>query len=272
MHNLLGSPKARRAPLLGRLVGALLLLAAVAPGASQASQAASLKVSFAPYVLGAGTTLTFNARIGTSDGGVPSPVVSAAVSVPRGMGLDTSTLGLAVCQSNPLLSLGISGCSPNSLMGFGSALAEVPFGAQVVHESANIAILMGPPVGHHTALLLYVTSKSPVIAQLVIPGVLISEAKHPETLLPAPVPLIPTLPGSPNVSVNQLRLSIGPEHLRYEERRNGRVVGYRPVGVAIPPTCTRPGFRFEATFEFLDGSSTTATSVVPCPSHRAGRT
>ncbi|HWG08480.1 MAG TPA: hypothetical protein VN672_05685 [Solirubrobacteraceae bacterium] len=78
------------------------------------------------------------------------------------------------------------------------------------------------------------------------------------------VPLVPSLPGSPDVAVVQLRVTIGGK-LTYYERSAGRTIPFRPRGIGLPRRCPRGGFRFAATFSFIDGSRVPAQTAVPCP-------
>jgi hypothetical protein len=96
-------------------------------------------------------------------------------------------------------------------------------------------------------------------------------------LLPAPapfggqvnvgVPLVPTLPGAPYISVVRLRATIGPEKVTYYEQAGGRTLAYRPKGILLPNICPRHGFPFAAQFNFIDGSVARARTAVPCPAH-----
>jgi hypothetical protein len=78
------------------------------------------------------------------------------------------------------------------------------------------------------------------------------------------VPLVPGVPEGPDVAVVKVRVRIG-GNLVYYRRAHGRKVAYRPQGVRLPPHCPKGGFRFNASFSFVDGSSAQAQTVVPCP-------
>jgi hypothetical protein len=78
------------------------------------------------------------------------------------------------------------------------------------------------------------------------------------------VPLVASLPGSPDVAVVRLRVTIGGK-LTYYEHANGRTIAFHPRGIELPRRCPRGGFAFAATFQFLDGSASTARTAVPCP-------
>ena len=69
----------------------------------------------------------------------------------------------------------------------------------------------------------------------------------------------------PVVSIVSVTSTIGPAHLTYYKRVHGKRVAFSPRGVSVPERCPHGGFRFAASFGFQDGSSTSATTTVPCP-------
>jgi hypothetical protein len=235
---------------------------------ASASETVVLHTSFSPEKLGASTTIGFGFDIAGSEGGLPSPLRALSLKLPVGLNYLDTTLGLAICQPASLLARGLAGCSPNSRLGFGSAFVEVPFGEGVGHEIPHIDALMGPPHGHNTVVLFYADGVEPVYAQIVFAGELIAGSQSFGGSLNAGLPLIPSVPAGPPVSIVRVRSTIGPAHLTYYERRHGRTVAFHPVGVSLPARCPRGGFRFVAQFSFEDTTSTTATSTVPCPRRR----
>ncbi len=233
-----------------------------------AAQSVVLHASFSPEKLGASTTIGFGFDISGSEGGLPSPLRSLSLSLPAGLNYLDTTLGLAICRPAALLARGLAGCSPNSRLGFGSAFVEVPFGQGAGHEIPHIDALMGPPHGHNTVVLFYADGREPVYAQIVFAGELIAGTESFGGSLNAGVPLIPSVPAGPPVSIVRVRTTIGPAHLTYYERRHGRTVAFHPIGVSLPPHCPHGGFKFAAQFAFQDATSVTATSTVPCPRRR----
>ncbi len=245
---------------------ALAVLSAILPGTAGASQVVALQASFSPSRLGETTTILMNFEIKAKAALVPSPVTDIDLSLPHGMGLGTTELGIETCYPAALLLEGPERCPPNSYMGFGSAIAEVPFGPTVVEEPVSIDMFMGPAVHDHTAMLFYVNAKTPVDAQLVFPAFLLQgpgsfESAHLNTV----IPLTPTLPGAADVSVVDIRTSFGPRGLTYYRRVHGRSVGYSPIGMAVPSRCPHRGFRFSAEFHFQDESVATASTRIACP-------
>lgn len=250
------------------LCAALLVVLALGclPAVAEASDAVTIKIAFSPYRLDAPASIRTTVAISNTDGGLPSPVTGFDLRLPAQLELIGSTLGLAICQPGALLASGLDGCSPNARLGSGSAEVAVPFGPEIVKETANIQALMGPPAGEQVGVLLYAESRTPVFAQLVFPGILLV-GSGPESLNTS-IPLTPTLPGAPDAALTNMTLTVGPEHLTYYKRVHGRRVAFRPTGISLPPKCPRGGFQFETDMRFADGTALKVPTAVPCPSSR----
>jgi hypothetical protein len=246
-------------------VTAALLLCCAMPAAAGAAETATLHTSFSPDKLGASTTIGFGFQISDPSGGLPAPLTSLSLNLPAGIDYVTTTLGLAICQPANLLEHGLSGCSPNSRLGYGSALVEVPFGTGAGHEIPEIQALMGPPHNGNLVVLFYANGKEPVYAQIVFQGELVSGSETLGGSLDAAIPLIPSVPSGPPVSILNVQSTIGPSHLTYYKHVHGKRVAFQPQGVSVPLHCPKGGFQFSASFGFSDATSTTAKSAVPCP-------
>jgi hypothetical protein len=255
---------------LGAITAALLVCCAL-PGTAGAAETATLHTSFSPDKLGASTTIGFGFQIANSDGGLPSPLTSLSLKLPAGIDYVSTTLGLAICQPANLLARGLAGCPANSRLGFGSAFVEVPFGEGSGREIPNLQALMGPPHDGNLVVLFYANGQEPVYAQIVFQGELVSGSETLGGSLNAAIPLIPSVPNGPPVSIVRVQSTIGPSHLTYYTHSHGKTVAFHPQGVSVPPSCPKGGFPFSATFGFADGTSTVATSVVPCPPPRRRR-
>jgi hypothetical protein len=248
-----------------RALTAALLVCCALPAGAGAAETATLQTSFSPNKLGASTTVGFGFQIASTDGGLPAPLSSLSLHLPPGIDYVTTTLGLSICQPANLLAKGLAGCSPNSRLGFGSALVEVPFGTGSGHEIPEIQALMGPPHDGNIVVLFYANGDEPVYAQIVFQGELVSGSETLGGSLDAAVPLIASVPNGPPVSILSVQSTIGPSHLTYYTHSHGKTVAFHPQGVSLPQHCPRGGFQFSATFGFTDGTSTEAKSVVPCP-------
>lgn len=260
-------------------VAATLLAAAVAGPVSaraQTSEQASLHASFTPDRLGASTTIGFGVHLQTSSGQAPPPLTSMVLQMPAGMDYASTTLGLATCQPSVLQGpRGVAGCPPNSRLGSGSALVEVPFGTGAGHEIPEIQAVDGPPAANgDMVVLFYANGQTPVFAQLVFSGEVQADSGVFGTKLATTVPLIPSVPNGPDVSIVEINSTIGPSGLTYYKRVHGRTVAFHPVGIGVPEHCPKGGFPFGASFVFQDGSTAQASTTVACPpthAHRARR-
>jgi len=239
------------------------------PAPAAASPAATLRATLQPETLGASTTVSVGFRIAASPEPEPSPLSSFAVRLPAGMGFAGSTLGLATCSEQTLLTEGAGACPRESVMGFGSAQVQAPFGSQVVRETGRVSIFMTQPVDRRTTMLFYFDGREPVIAPLVLQTEILTPESTFDSVLSTEIPPIPTAPGGASVSILSLRADIGPSHVWYLRRVHGRTIAYHPRGLNVPETCLRGGFVFTGVFRFQDGSSATSRSVVPCPPHGA---
>jgi hypothetical protein len=245
------------------LAVALSLCAAltVAAGTALGATTATMSATFTPDRLGAATTLSFSFQIAA---GTAAPALLTGIDFryPANLGIVTSGLGVASCPPAALQAHGPSVCPPDSHMGSGSALVEIPIGPQIVRETAQVALLAGPSQNGYLHILASVTGESPVAARVVL-----STQLQPG-LLQIPVPPIPSLPGAPYVAVVHMHLTLG-GNLTYYEPVHGKYVAYHPVGIGLPRSCPRGGFPFSASFSFLDGGHAQARTAVACPDRRS---
>ncbi len=255
----------------GLLAIVTLLCAAVGASLSASALAFSrvaLSTKFEPDKLGANTTIDLGFDIKTPTGETPSPLVAVDFRLPAGVVATSSTLGLATCTPSTLLEHGVRGCSPESLMGRGNALVGVPIGPAILYERISMTVLMAPLVENHTALSFYAAGTSPVIAQLVFPGLLLGDSGPFGARLETRIPPIPGLPGAPDVALVHMQASIGSKGLTYYKRVHGTTVAYVPEGYIVPPQCPAGGFPFAASLTFANGATVIATRTAPCPPRR----
>lgn len=246
------------------LLLALLCLLLALPGGAGASQSVSLFASFSPNQPRVSTTITFGFTVTSPNGQVPSPLEGVDLHLPSGIGLSRNTLGTAVCDPIYLYAHGPRGCPPNSQVGYGTALAEVPYGPLAVQEQASVYAYRGAAEGEHITILFFAEGWTPVFADLVFPGALLEDRAPFSGRIDTKVPLVPSLPGGPNVSVVNFQSTFGPKHLLYEREVNGELEHFRPRGVTVPPTCPIGGYPFAGDFNFEDNTHITAYTSVPC--------
>lgn len=247
------------------------LLCILLPATARAVQLVNLSASLTPEHLGRGSTVGFGFQIESPSAQAPSPLTELELRYPRTLGLAVSGLGVATCLPATLEAAGPHGCPVDSFMGFGSAMAEVPFGPTTVREKTAITIIRAPTEAGHLALLMHAAGSNPVIAQLILPTFLLPSSSSLGESLQTKVPLIPSLPGAPDVSIVSLQARLGPQGLIYNERVGAKTVYYRPSGILLPDSCPRGGFRFSASFSFLDGSHANGHATVACPGARSKR-
>jgi hypothetical protein len=258
--------RARTGPILAATLALYAAGAVVLTHSAHAAQSVTLKTAFIPNRLGKRTTIEFGFQVhSTTSGGVPSPLIDVDLHLPAGLGLATSTLGLAGCEPAALIAQGPVGCPANSRVGFGSALVVVPGELEPVQEEGKLNAFLGPSNSENLEVLFYAEGSAPVSAQLVFRGQVLSDDAPFGGRLDTAIPLIPTWPGGPDVAITSMTSTIGPLGLTYYRQVHGRTVPFHPLGIAVPKHCPRGGFPFRADIAFLDGTRASATSTVPCP-------
>lgn len=198
---------------------------------------------------------------------MPPPLTALDLRYPANIGLITSGLGLETCEAAALEARGPAGCPPNALMGFGTALVQMPIAGTVLEESAYITTWMAPIRNGHLQLLFYAEGREPVYAELTLTSAVLEASPPYGGRLYTNIPEIPNIAGAPPPSLVQMESTIGPKHITYYERDHGKTIAYTPIGLRLPPTCPRDGFPFQATFAFLNSTHASARTTVPCPQH-----
>jgi len=227
----------------------------------------TLTAALSPERLGAATTIRIGFRVSTPASGTPSPVTDVQLLLPPGLSIATSDLGLETCVLSKLEGGGAAACPPDSLMGRGSALTEVPFGSTFVTEPASVTLFSAPLKNGHPQLLFLASGELPVLTRLVF-GALVMPAGAPfGTLIDTTLPLVPSVRGGPDVALVQLQTTIGAKGIVYYERVKGKTISFRPRSLLLPARCPRGGFRFSAHLTFQDGTRSSAATTVPCPRH-----
>ncbi|HEY2768235.1 MAG TPA: hypothetical protein VGI76_08255 [Solirubrobacteraceae bacterium] len=257
---------------LPKLTQIVLALAALALWPSQAASATAptvtLHAALTPEQLGHGTTMKFGFSISFSAGQSPVALRELHLRYPANLGLATSGLGVSNCRVAVLEADGPPGCPRNSVMGYGSALVEVPLGSEILYERVRATTFMAPLQDGHLALLFYANGESPVAAELVFPALVLPASAPFGGDLSTRLPLIPSIPDAPDVAILQLNTTIGPSGVTYDEYAKGRTIPYRPRGILLPHHCPHDAFQFAGQFAFNDGTTAEAHTVVPCPRTR----
>jgi len=245
---------------VGASGGVLLPICACLAGSADAAQSAGLQVSLHPERPGASTTLAFGFQIEDPEAALPPALTRLDVRLPAGMGVDTS--GLATCPEAKL-EHGPRGCSANSRVGSGSVKVQVPLGTVTRPEIAALTVFNGPRKGGDTTLLFYAAGRLPIATQLIFAGVIVPGPRG--VSIEASIPLIPTLPNTPDAAIVEMKANLGTRSQTYFRMSGGRRVRFTPKGATLPGRCPVGGFPFSATFGFNDGSSASAAAAVGCP-------
>jgi hypothetical protein len=269
-----------RRPLRGAAtlaVGAALVALALLPAADTAlarPAAGPVRVtaSFDPdAALGGSTALDVDLRLDPRR--LTTPLTEVRFEYPGSLGLVSSGLGLAACTRPPsdfakVLIEGprLGGCPPNSVMGYGTALAIVRLNdGQRIPEYASVTLLSGSLERGRLGLVVYVDGEHPFGAKLAFAGE-VGDAPRPYGgALTVRTPAIAGIRDLATVSLVDFHITIGSHAIRYYEHRDGAVVAYHPDGIVLPARCPRTAFRFAARVGFADGSHRFARTTTPCP-------
>ncbi|MHB1539115.1 MAG: hypothetical protein ACYCUM_12910 [Solirubrobacteraceae bacterium] len=237
--------------------------AASLPASGAASPRVRLSVRFAPDVPGQSTTIYYGFTISE-----PEPLRSMELLLPAGMGFSKASLGLEECTVGALQEHGPRGCPPNSLVGFGSAYAEVP-AQETVKEHANLTVLLGPSEKGRPTMLFFVEGVYPASEQLALSSQLLASAPPFGYALRTELPLLGSWPGGPYIAITHLQTTIGPHGLHYYYTEHGRRIEFEPRGLNIPERCPKGGYPVQARFRWWGIAGTASVSTrVACGSRR----
>lgn len=249
------------------VVIALALLAL--PAAASAAPTVTLKGAAVPIkgyahtgnFFGAGAAVHAEYTIhGTEYGGFPDPLIGITASLPRGVklhpqGFPTCPAALILEQRTP------ERCPKGSKAGPGGTVdGVVSFGNERVPETAEVSAYFTPGLG----IAFFTDGHSPVSLEIPSSGKITNlnggEGYGPK--LVAEVPLVETVPGAPDASVESINVTLGAAY-----RKNGKPVYYGTV----PKTCPRGGFPVRSVLTFAENGeisrpvSVTAYFKAPCP-------
>ncbi|HEY5287562.1 MAG TPA: hypothetical protein VIJ50_10700 [Solirubrobacteraceae bacterium] len=247
---------------------AAMLLSLGLPVLASAAPTATLSAAFTPEQLGKRTTLHFGFAFSAEPGQVPPPLTQIELRYPNNLGIGISGLGLATCAPATLSELGPKGCPTNSIMGRGEAYTGIVLGVTPIRENAPIWIVRAPNQEGHISVLFYSEGSTPVDTHIEFPGILLPANSPFGGVVSIGIPLVPTLPGAPYISVIHLHATLGPIGVTYYEHVGGVTLAYTPKGILLPSSCPHGGFPFAATFSFLDGSEAKASTAITCPDPR----
>jgi hypothetical protein len=213
------------------------------------------------YLLGAGAALEAEYRISGSEySGFPAPLIGVAFYLPPGThihpaGFPTCPDALILTEKEP------QRCPAGSKAGTGTVQGIVAFGHTRVPEEATLESFFSASGG----LSFFTFGHDPVSLEIPSTAKYANLAgaggKGPELI--SQVPLVETVPGAPDASVQRINIKVG------AAMRQGKHVIYYGT---VPRTCPKGGFtvRTALTFAGLAGltqQTVTAQYTAPCPRH-----
>jgi hypothetical protein len=253
---------------------AILATAAAASSALSASASAAPTVTFKAQavpiagfkhtgnIFGAGAAVKAEYTISGSEyGGFPPPLIGVNFYLPSGVKLHTR--GWKTCPASALepSGMGPAACAKAHAGPTGSALGVVAFGKERVPEETTVESFYAPGGG----LLFFTAGHSPVSLEILSKGHYTSLGGGggfgPE--LVTEVPLVETVPGAPDASVERINVKVG------SARRSGHKVIYYGT---MPKKCPKHFLlvKSELMFAGLGGltpQTVTVTYKAKCP-HR----
>lgn len=194
--------------------------------------------------------LNIVAGVGTPDGSKSVPLKKAVFMFPHATvnAKAFPTCDIAKLRKAPTLKT----CPRASRLGSGEALVDArPF---INPEHASITMFNGKPRGGKPHFIFLGMAEHFEI-NLVIDATLAKTGGRYGYRLSMEFPDIPTLPNNPNASISRLDVNV---------KAFGRLRGKRVSLLQAPTSCPRGGWRFDSTFGYTDGSSTSAASTIDC--------
>jgi hypothetical protein len=263
----------RRATLAVLGLACTLWWPAAPAAAARAPAPVQLRVAFDRGArLGATTALDVDVHLDPRR--VRSFVTDARLLYPESLGVVSSGLGLASCvrpasdfrQVSIPIGLGLAGCPPNAVMGYGTAVGQVRLAdGEVIPEYTDVTLLAGPLEQGRLGLVVYIDGRHPFGAKLAYAGTVTGAPGPFGGALDVRLPSVPELAGFAVVALVDLRVTIGSHRIVYYDDVHGHAVPYHPDGIGLPDRCPRGGFPFRAELAFADGSRRVAATRVACP-------
>lgn len=236
-----------------------------ATATAQASESVALHASFSPDVLGAPTNLSATVSFGSDLPGSQPPMVKVAAYGPAGMVVDTRGAGTCTASPATLEATGPRVCPADSRIGFGKAGALEELAGELIPGPFTFEFFLRPKEDGHIALMIYVDAVTPAAEQLVLVAKEVRAPKPYGVGIGFAVPIVPSLPGAPLGWVDHLLLTLGSGRASFRKTIHGKSRLVHVRGLVAPRSCPRGGFPIEGSFEFADGSTTTAKASIPCP-------
>lgn len=249
----------------GIAVAALLgCICMVGAGTAWAGETVHITAKFTPNKLGSPTNASGGATImSTIPGEIPTPIVGFTIKGPAGLTIDTKgtgTCSVAILEGPA----GPEGCPKNSVAGFGGGMGALKLGTQIIEEPFTLNFFIGDNRPGHVVLLMYVNAVSPVSIQLAFTANVVQFPKPYGLGFHFNIPLIPTLPGASDATVETAHVSIGAPNVFYFEKVHGKRKRVHVKGLVLPKKC-HGGLPIETDISFQDGFNSETKLTLPCP-------
>jgi len=187
--------------------------------------------------------LSLGAHLGTSDGSVPSPVNHMVFQFTKGAKVHPEAF--STCSQDILKAKGPAGCPASSRLGSGSATAN----ALEQDFPATIDVFNGPKVGNGRKLLVYARALGTVVIPL--EGTLTKTSGKYGWKLDLPIGRIQTVADN-DASITDFQVKVGG-------------IGKKKVPfIEAPTVCSKPGWPFQGTFTYADGSTGSSSAIINC--------
>jgi hypothetical protein len=233
------------------------------PGVAAAAPTVTFKAEAVPIpgfrgtgnILGAGAALRSEFKIsGTEYGGHPDPLIGVNVSLPKGSLLHPS--GFPTCSRAVLEQQGALACVKKKAAAgpVGRALGVVSFGQERVPEETELYSFFAPGGGFE----FFADGHSPVSIEVISNAHLVNlgGAAGFGPKLISEVPLVVTVPGALDASVESISIKVG-----VARRSKGKAIYYGRV----PKVCPKGGFPLKAELLFAPNAIGTETGGAPIP-------
>jgi hypothetical protein len=237
--------------------GSALAEEAPLPGELPEATVGAVGASFTPDRLGAPTGLHLTFRYTGPSRTVPAAVRRVVVHLPEGLGIYPPH-GSRTCSAARLQARGPSGCPAFAKVGAGSAKLGAHLGTLNLSENATLTAWAGPEQDGNPTLDIAGQGLSPLEERVVMSGVLEPDSLPYGMEMIVTIPPVPTLPTEPDASLLNFSLTLGSIH-----RSHGAPGGAELI--RVPRVCPAGGFPFAATFSYVDGTTGSARTRVPCP-------
>ncbi|HEY2142605.1 MAG TPA: hypothetical protein VGG98_11165 [Solirubrobacteraceae bacterium] len=203
-------------------------------------------------ILGAGAVIQVKGTIsGTEYGGFPPPLTGIKYYAPAGAKLHPH--GFATCAPSTIEQSGPGPCPKTSAAGpKGSATGVVSFGTERVHETASVQPFFAPGGN----LQFYVNGTTPVSLEILATGHVVGSSPPFGLEVIGEVPLIETVPGALDASVEEGTVSVGAAY-----KQGKKTISY----VTVPKKCPQGGWPVKVELSFLGGATAEASYKMPCP-------